>query len=652
MFSVVRQVAATLFALNLVLLASSVASAQQTATAPIQLISYPELIIHNAKIVTMDDQDPNGTIGKVFQAMAVRGDKIQSLGTNAEILPLAGPQTRKLDLRGRTVVPGMINTHNHLHGGYINAWIRKFPEDNEKLRAIQNRRSFRVDGTTFDELTKGIELVIKEKIVGERPDTWAAISLPTMGQYGIDIGDPYLVEGGMTRQKLDALAPDRPVSVSSDGRELYNTAARNTLLDLFNLDHTEEAEFFALANPHEGQGAAELFWAERIPLMADGLEDGLKHFAALGWTGFSSHLVGFRIYDAYAKLAREGRIPIRFGFADRNCQMLVVDIITCFARKQDMAGWGTPYFWNVGVTLGGLDSDAPTICHTMEASPKVLALGTCRAEPGGPYNDAIYAAIRNRLRYVINHVNGDRSLDIFMDIVERAMKDDPGITPEYVRSRRFSADHCGFYPRVGDDQLERMARLGITLSCGPKELDDQGWLIPKVFGEKYANRVVPMPSIFKAGVRVSIEETYADGLEDPAPTTFARIIPAMTRKRSDGMLLAPQEAINRVQMMKALTTNPAWYVLKEKELGSLEPGKLADFVVFNKDYFTIPEADIPTVIPLMTVVGGKTIVLRQELAQELGIPAVGPQLNFVFKADGRGIERGPWVAPDEYLTRE
>jgi predicted amidohydrolase YtcJ len=657
MFSVrpVRKVA--LFAGSILLLAAG-AVAQQTVTVPAELVQYPSLVIHNAKIVTMDDTNPNGTVGKSFQAMAVRGDAILRLGSDSEILRLAGPQTQKLDLKGRTVIPGLINTHNHLHGGYISNWLRKFPEEEAKMRAMANRRSFNVTGKTFDELTKGIELVLKERMSDAPEDMWAAISVPSRGKYGFGIGTPYIIEGSMTREKLDTLAPNRPVSVSGEGVELMNTAARNALLDLFRLDHTEEAEYFTMigsgsdtpSNASPGQGFTEQFWSSRIPMMADGLEDGLKHFAALGWTGFSSHIIGFRIYDAYLKLAREGRMPVRFGWADRNCQMMVVDIATCFARKQDIAGVGDKYLWNVGVTLGALDHDAPTICHTMEASPKIQALQKCYAEPGGPYNDAIYAAIRQRLRYVVNHVMGDKSLDQFMDIIERAMKDDPGITLDYIRSLRLSADHCGWYPRPGD-QIERLAKFNITLSCGPKEIDDQGAFIPHIFGEKYANHIGPMQSAFKGGLIVALEETLADGYEDPAPTTFARTYPYMTRKRSDGVAMAPEEAINRIQLLKMMTYNAAYYLLKEKELGTLEPGKLADFVVLSKDYFTVPEPEIPSVYPLMTVVGGKTIVLRDELARELGTSAIGPQLNFIDKAPGRE-DRDDWIPDPEYFTKE
>ena len=120
-------------------------------------------------------------------------------------------------------------------------------------------------------------------------------------------------------------------------------------------------------------------------------------------------------------------------------------------------------------------------------------------------------------------------------------------------------------------------------------------------------------------------------MDDVNRTTFARWFPYITRKRSDGAVLAAEEAINRVQLLKMSTSYAAYYVLKEKELGTLEPGKFADFIVYNKDYFTVPENEIPTVFPLMVVVGGKTIVLREEYAKELGTQPVGPQLKFSWE---------------------
>jgi len=130
-------------------------------------------------------------------------------------------------------------------------------------------------------------------------------------------------------------------------------------------------------------------------------------------------------------------------------------------------------------------------------------------------------------------------------------------------------------------------------------------------------------------------EGSGDGMSDVNPTAFSRFYPYISRKRSDGVILAAEEAVNRVQLMKMSTSYAASYMLKEKELGTLEPGKFADFVVFNKDYFTIPQEEIPSVYPLMVVMGGKTTVLREEYAKELGLQPVGPQLKFSWVPSGQ-----------------
>jgi len=616
---------------------------QETLTVPAELVQFPDLIIHNAKIVTMDDISPNGPPGNIFQAMAMRGDRIQRLGTDAQVLRLAGPQTRKIDLKGRTVVPGLIDTHTHLHDGFIGDWARKNPQE-----VLSFYKRFSVTGNTFGELTRGIELVIKENMAGAPEGQWANIDLPGRGAFGLGIGTLYLNQKQMTREQLDSLAPTRPVYITSEGEFLLNTAARDSYMKVFDVEATDENEMGTMdMNPQIGRTlVTEQYFRTRVPLLADIIENGLHYFAALGFTGFSSHLVGFPIHDAYMKLMREDRMPVRFGFAHRFCQVMAVDIPGCFQRLGDMAGMGNDYFWNVGVTLGALDFDAPAICTTMEASPEVKATEKCYSNPGSPYYEAIHTALRSRLRYVVNHVMGDKSLDNFMDLIELAMKEDPSLDLDYIRGRKFSSDHCGWYPRA--DQIPRMARLGIHFSCGPKELDDQGMYIPKVYSEQYANRIGPIKSMLDGGLMVSTEggQQVVPKLSETVDnwTIFARYMPYITRKRSDGVSLAPEEAINRVQLLKTSTSWAASYMLKEDVLGTLEPGKFADFVVFNKDYFTVPQDDIPTVIPLMVVVGGKTIVLRNELAQELGTAAVGPQLKFTFELPK--AERGEFDATE------
>ncbi len=101
----------------------------------------------------------------------------------------------------------------------------------------------------------------------------------------------------------------------------------------------------------------------------------------------------------------------------------------------------------------------------------------------------------------------------------------------------------------------------------------------------------------------------------------------ITRKNENGAVVAPEEAIDRTTLMKMSTSWPAEYVLREKYIGTLESGKLADLLVLNKDYFTVPEAEIPEIYPVMTVVGGKIIHLVPSLAREIGMQPAGAQVK-------------------------
>jgi len=165
------------------LLVLGVAVRAQTLTVPAKLVQYPDLIIHNGKIVTMDNLDPFGPPGNTFQAMAIRGDVIQFLGTDAEMLSLAGPETRKLDLKGKTVVPGLIDAHIHLHNGFVSDWANENPQE-----VLGIMREFSVSGKTYEELTKGIELVIKEQMAGAPQGQWAYIDLGGGGASAAGIG--------------------------------------------------------------------------------------------------------------------------------------------------------------------------------------------------------------------------------------------------------------------------------------------------------------------------------------------------------------------------------------------------------------------------------------------------------------------------------
>ena len=178
------------------------ARAQQTLNGvPSELVTYPDLIIYNGKIATMSDPSLNNSPGKMATAMAVHGERILAVGTDQEMQRLAGPQTKKWDLKGHTVTPGLINTHTHLHDAAVNSWAQAHPEKVEGIR-----KTFTVTGKNFDEITKGIELVVKEQMAHPLPGQWAWIDLPA-GRSGSGIGVDYLMKKTVTRDRSRSSYP-------------------------------------------------------------------------------------------------------------------------------------------------------------------------------------------------------------------------------------------------------------------------------------------------------------------------------------------------------------------------------------------------------------------------------------------------------------
>jgi predicted amidohydrolase YtcJ len=612
----------------LILTAGISVRAQQTLNGvPAELVTYPDMIVYNGKIVTMDDPTLDDSVGKTVTAMAIRGDRILALGSDQEILRLVGPNTKKWDLKGHIVTPGLINTHTHLHDAAVNNWARNNPD---KVEAIE--KNFTVTGKNFDEITKGIELVVKEQMAHPLPGQWAWIDLPT-GQSGAGIGVNYLEKKGMTRDQLDKLAPKLPVFIGAHPNFLWNTAARNSFLDWYDVDPTDENEAKAITiDTTMGRSLiADFYFQNHMNELADVIQKFETNQAVGGFTTFSSHIVGLNKMPAYMQLVSEGRMPVRFAFSDRYCQQVETDIPGCFLRALDVDGLGDEnnFFWNVGITLGGLDDGPPAICTSMEMPAVLKAKEDCVIQPGNEYWKAVYAAFRSRKRYVVNHSWGDKGVTYSMDVLDQVMKDNPDFTLDFVKSMRYSSDHCGYYPTP--EQLPRMQKYGWYLSCLASGLTRSAPYL-QVYSKNYAGRIAPIASAIKSGLYVSLEDELGLDATDgrPVKSMWLSSSAFITRKNQFGDVIAPEEAINRNQLIKMATTWASRYVLKEKEIGSLEPGKLADFVVWNKDYFTVPVNELGTVYPDMTVLGGKTVMLREEYAQELGTQPIGLQGKYIF----------------------
>ncbi|MSO20448.1 MAG: hypothetical protein EXQ56_08285 [Acidobacteria bacterium] len=582
------------------LLGSVCASAQERGIAA--KLGYPDLIVHNGKIVTMDDPTFTANVGSIVQAMAIRDGKILSTGTSADVRALAGPQTRQVDLKGRTVLPGFIMTHEHPTDWALIDQVsmkRAIPEQNDFI-------VFRyLTGTAAQQIAQW-ETALKDLAAKAKPGQWVWLSF-TWGpdfEYANELYAtfPKLV----TRAKLDQLVPNNPARVRNSwpiGEQV-----------LLNTKGLEEAR---KVHPETTERSGREFEPDvlfkgRTPQMAALLKATLEYWASNGITTFGSSTYAYGNFQALAYLDRRNELPARMGWAYTGTDMSV-DTLSYVAG---LLGSGSDYFWNVGIWSG-----AGGGCTTINAKPEVKAKETCSFTPGSKDRETLDRIIRAGGRIATMHTGGDKDIDYFMDSIVKASKE-AGMSLDDIRAKRHAFDHSSGAPRP--DQIPVLKNLGMMTSMINTVLwedrtDYDMTFRVRNYGVEYANWTVPRKSVNDAGVMHTFE------IDRWIPEkVFFFINRGMTRfNDKDQKVYGPAERTDRVTQLKALTRWGGYYLLREKVLGTLEAGKYADFIVLDRDFLAIPENDIPNTKVLMTVVGGKTVHLVSALAQEIGAQPVG-----------------------------
>ena len=599
---------------------------------PSELIVYPNLIVHNAKIVSMDDYGINTNLGSTFQAVAVRNNRIFKLGTNQEILRLAGPDTVRIDARGRTVIPGVINVHTHIHDNAMNKWVAANPN----TTAV---KVFRVPGKNRVEIRRNLEVLMKERMGNIKPGQWSFFYLPNP-PFGTGGGEGYdfLRQEDMTAEEIDEITGlEKPVLLAAHPAYIINTAAMNQLEEIYGgktEDYPEgwtEAGFADLGVEYRREVVVDGYFADKTDQLKEILHDGLLENSAAGITTYSSHIMGIQNLDAYMRLFRENRLPIRFGFTHYTGFVMNRDAEGFYRRMGDLFQLGNEYMWFQAIGLGMIDHGPPLFCSSMidleslaEEGKKEDYYEWCRYSKETKNYKTIVTALSNGSRVVAGHNYGDLSADHYMDAIEEAMERSPEITLDYIRSLRLSMDHGGLYPRP--DQLPRIKRLGMMLGMGSAALSRSLPWIQKYGFEEYQGWVMPTKRALEAGIKVAWEGEggVSDGL-------FSLITPFITRRNKQGLIIAEDQAVDRNTVLKMATVWGSKYLMKEDELGSLEPGKYADLLVLNQDYFSVPVEDLDHTYPLLTVMGGEIRYLRDEYSQELGMDPVGYQLRYSFE---------------------
>ncbi|MBI2817910.1 MAG: amidohydrolase family protein [Acidobacteria bacterium] len=581
-----------------------------------KLVSYPDYILYNGKIVTVDDASFQSNVGTIVQALAIRDRRILDRGTNAGMQALAGPNTKKIDLKGRTVLPSFILTHEH-----PTDWAFQEPKAMQHVLPNDDVIVHRwLKSAPLDQQFAEFKTVLKEALGKARPGQWILIAFtwgPNMEwSAALDRDFGKLV----TKADLDSVAPNNPVIVKNGlVRSMVNTRAIEAIKEVHPglavigspeyVKKWEQNPDGIVNRPFESN----VMLRGKMPILEQILKAEMETWTANGVTGFGSSTYTFSNLQALGNLDRRGEMPARFAWgyrgSDYNLEWL--------RYLQGMENRGTDYLWLIGaqpLLTGGY-------CTTLAEKLGKPDLGPCVFAPGMEGRKMLDNIIAAGMRIATMHSWGDKDIDYLMDAIEEGSAK-IGLTPDQIRAKRHAFDHGGGAPRP--DQIPRMKKLGMMASQINTALwEDEshpGTLVyAQRFGLEYANWVVPRKSLTDAGI-MSTQE-----IDRPFPEKmFYTIEVGMTREHPrTKQVYGAAERTDRIIQLKSLTTWAGHYVLREKELGSLEAGKFADLIVLDRDYMTIPVADMRNVKVLMTMVGGQVVHLTKDLGKEFGLPAVG-----------------------------
>ena len=594
--------------------------AQQAAVSA--KLGYPQMILYNGKIVTMDDSSFGSKVGSIVQAMAVRDARILVMGTDAEVRSLAGPQTKVMNMEGRTVLPSFIITHEHPMDWAFQeprAMTHVFPDDDNEV--VIHRW---MPNLPPKEQLARFDPMMQEALAKAKPGQWVWLSFNYGPNYEHATEMAQLFDKSITKEYLDVLAPDTPVKVRNGFiTSIVNQKALDALMDVH--PDLQDEQLLSRGGGFSRPMEPNAMFRGKRPLLAQVLKAELEWWASYGMSAFASGPYAFGTMAAYRYLDANGDMPVRYAWAYPGPAM---DLET-MRYMASLIGTGTDYIWLMGVfqgANGGNCNTAPIRDEWKKNPLEILRRRECFDGFSGPqWGENLENAIRGGMRVAGIHVSGDVTIDNLMDAIEKISKEE-GMSLEQIRAKRHAFDHSSGVPRP--QQIPRMKELGMLASLNNNLLWEPPGVVPnmagtamfaRIHGVEYTSWISPRKSLTEAGVMSTFE------IDRPlANKIFFFLHKGMTRyNERDGMVYGPGERTDRMIQLKAITRWGAYYLLKEDVLGTLEPGKFADFVVLDKDYLTVPENEIPNLQVLMTVVGGRTIHLTSGLANPIGMQPVG-----------------------------
>ena len=579
-----------------------------------------DMILHNGKVLTVDN---NFSV-----AEAIRGREIAAVGRNQDVLRLAGPNTLQVDLKGRTVVPGLVDTHRHMYnyaegvygGDFGPAELKRYPVDWRGVR-------------TKDDVLNQIQgLMEKYKF---KPGEWIYFVNQLMFISGGTVEQARILYDDLNRWEIDKVTPNNPVVLSMGIPDFMGVFVNSKALDILMPkygDFIKEYGRYWINSGGQMDGHLEPpasrlvlpFTYNRAPeVLSTMYKKDMDELASMGMTTVSTRLPEDSV-GAYKLLESRGEMTMRLGYGMIEAFGTVTNPKTGLAQYAKLIGAGSDKIWVTGVgptAVDGVTTRACTDQKRMSAYGVIdgwFPSGQChydieyrgaksKAGPikGNYYRDWTLHSGLSGVRFANVHVAGDKSHRLIFSLVEEIQRQKgPAATKDW------AVDHCDM---VNPADFKRAAKLGITFSCYVARSIEEGQAKADAYGEKIANTMLsPVKSLLDAGAKVVLES-------DTNSFIWEDIETVVTRKDKSGKVWGPQERVDRTIALRMITRWAADYVLRGDKLGSIEPGKLADLVVLDRDFMAVPEEELSDIQPQLTVFDGKMIFLHPQFAQEYNL---------------------------------
>lgn len=518
-----------------------------------------DMVLTGGKIITVDEKF------SIAQAVAIRGARIMAVGTNQQINALAGPNTRRIDLRGRSVMPGFIDNHAHFQeeGAY---WTLETRLDGiltrkEALAKLQSRAKERGPGQWI--FTLG----------GWAPDQFTDDSKP------------------FTRDELDKYLPDNPVFLQFT-REAYYLNSK--AIEATGMEKMTDAEIQRDANGRAtgfvdgdrvgGRLRNATGVLKNIPkeIFESSSTVMLRDFSMAGLTASAG---GCPFEDEYRQYQKQGKLmAMRFlcmrtsTGGGRTTDQVIAEMpnLKYFDGDewQDHVHWGERF---VGVTDNVYDTKPSVPAETFNEWGR---MARAAAKLGIP------AQI---------HTTQEWTIEEQLKQVEAFAKEVP------VRGKRWGFMHM---EQVTPNQLERIRNLGMYVAINPR-----GVIAGAAFVRRFGERGYAMPnlkSVQDSGVLWGIGTDAFEVNQYRPFTTIGWAVTGRLLGAPNGQLVM-KYPISREDALIAHTRSNAYILNRENDLGSVAPGKLADLFITDRDYLTVPLGDIHSLKSVLTIVGGKVV---------------------------------------------